>query len=93
MAIGNLQSQALCMTSLSHIVRDYHDTGAMNALINIFGFVDDYVFVTKGGLSLIAPTEGDNTSAKIPTAWYRLRADGPTPLDAAADPNLSLQLV
>jgi len=30
------------------------------------------VFVTKSGLSLIAPTEGNNTSAKIPAAWYRL---------------------
>jgi hypothetical protein len=26
------------------------------------------------------------------TAWYRLRADGPTPLDAGPDPNLKLPL-
>jgi integrase len=30
------------------------------------------VFVTKTGSSLIAPTKGNNTSAKIPAAWYRL---------------------
>ena len=24
-------------------------------------------------------------------AWWRLRADGPTPLDAGADPNLRLE--
>lgn len=30
------------------------------------------VFVTKNGLSLIAPTKGNNTSANIPRAWYRL---------------------
>ena len=30
------------------------------------------VFVTEGGLSLIAPTTGNNPCAKIPAAWYRL---------------------
>jgi integrase len=30
------------------------------------------VFVTRSGLSLVAPTKGNNTSAKIPAAWYRL---------------------
>lgn len=30
------------------------------------------VFVTEGGLSLIAPTKGNNPCAKIPAAWYRL---------------------
>ena len=32
----------------------------------------------------------DNAAMVGATAWYRLRMDGPTPLDAAADPNLSL---
>jgi hypothetical protein len=27
------------------------------------------------------------------TAWYRLTADGPTPLDAGAQPNLALPLI
>jgi hypothetical protein len=30
------------------------------------------VFVTKGGSTLIAPTKGNNPSAKIPSAWYKL---------------------
>jgi N6-L-threonylcarbamoyladenine synthase len=32
----------------------------------------------------------DNAAMMGATAWYRLRKDGPTPLDAAADPNLRL---
>jgi N6-L-threonylcarbamoyladenine synthase len=32
----------------------------------------------------------DNAAMVGATAWYRLRVDGPTPLDAAADPNLRL---
>ncbi len=32
----------------------------------------------------------DNAAMIGVTAWYRLRADGPTPLDLAASPNLSL---
>jgi N6-L-threonylcarbamoyladenine synthase len=32
----------------------------------------------------------DNAAMVGATAWYRLRADGPTPLDAPADPNLKL---
>lgn len=34
----------------------------------------------------------DNAAMVGATAWYRLRTDGPTPLDAAADPNLTLVL-
>ena len=30
------------------------------------------VFVTTSGASLIAPTESNNTSARIPSAWYKL---------------------
>jgi N6-L-threonylcarbamoyladenine synthase len=32
----------------------------------------------------------DNAAMVGATAWYRLRTDGPTPLDVAADPNLRL---
>jgi N6-L-threonylcarbamoyladenine synthase len=32
----------------------------------------------------------DNGAMIAATAWWRLRADGPTPLDAGADPNLHL---
>jgi N6-L-threonylcarbamoyladenine synthase len=33
----------------------------------------------------------DNAAMVGATAWYRLKTDGPTPLDAAADPNLALR--
>jgi N6-L-threonylcarbamoyladenine synthase len=32
----------------------------------------------------------DNGAMIAATAWWRLQADGPTPLDAGADPNLRL---
>jgi N6-L-threonylcarbamoyladenine synthase len=35
----------------------------------------------------------DNAAMIAATAWYRLRTDGPSPLDLAADPNLRLPLV
>jgi N6-L-threonylcarbamoyladenine synthase len=35
----------------------------------------------------------DNAAMIGATAWYRLRADGPTPLDAGPDPNLKLPLL
>jgi N6-L-threonylcarbamoyladenine synthase len=35
----------------------------------------------------------DNAAMVGATAWYRLRTDGPTPLDTAADPNLRLPLI
>jgi N6-L-threonylcarbamoyladenine synthase len=35
----------------------------------------------------------DNASMVGATAWYRLRLDGPSPLDAGADPNLRLPLL
>jgi type IV secretion system protein VirB4 len=37
------------MTSVSQVLRDYHDAGAMSALIPLYGFVDDGVFLTKSG--------------------------------------------
>lgn len=35
----------------------------------------------------------DNAAMIGATAWYRLRTDGPTPLDAQVDPNLALPFV
>jgi N6-L-threonylcarbamoyladenine synthase len=35
----------------------------------------------------------DNAAMIGATAWYRLRTEGPTPLDAPVDPNLKLRLV
>ena len=37
------------MTRVSHVLRDYQETGAMNALIPLYGFVDEGVFLTKSG--------------------------------------------
>src|SRR5689334_12217092 len=37
------------MVKLSRIIKDYADTGSVNALVNLFGFVDDHVFLTKSG--------------------------------------------
>ena len=37
------------MTRLNDVLRDYQDAGAMNALIPLYGFVDEGVFLTKGG--------------------------------------------
>lgn len=48
------------------------------------------------GLAAFIPSRAmctDNAAMVGATAWYRLRTDGPTPLDAPADPNLRLPLV
>ena len=37
------------MKRLSRVLQDYRDTGPMSTLINLYGFVDDGVFLTKGG--------------------------------------------
>jgi N6-L-threonylcarbamoyladenine synthase len=45
------------------------------------------------GIVAFVPSRGmctDNAAMIGVTAWHRLRADGPTPLDLAASPNLSL---
>ena len=35
----------------------------------------------------------DNAAMVAAAAWWRLEADGPTPLDAGADPNLRLPVL
>ncbi len=37
------------MIRLSRVVRDYQESGALNALVNIHGAVDDHTFLTKSG--------------------------------------------
>jgi N6-L-threonylcarbamoyladenine synthase len=49
----------------------------------------------EDGLQALIPSRAmctDNAAMVGATAWYRLRVDGPTPLDASADPNLRLPL-
>jgi N6-L-threonylcarbamoyladenine synthase len=51
---------------------------------------------SQDGLQAFIPNRAmctDNAAMIGATAWYRLRTDGPTPLDAGADPNLRLPLV
>jgi N6-L-threonylcarbamoyladenine synthase len=50
----------------------------------------------QDGLQAFIPNRAmctDNAAMIGATAWYRLRADGPTPLDVGASPNLRLPLV
>ncbi len=37
------------MVKLSRIVKDFRDSGAVNSFVNLFGFIDDHVFLTKSG--------------------------------------------
>ncbi len=37
------------MIQLSRIVKDYEDSGALHALLNLYGFVDSNTFLTKSG--------------------------------------------
>ena len=37
------------MRRLPRLLKDYTDTGALNELVNLYGFVDDRVFLTKSG--------------------------------------------
>src|SRR5258708_4724508 len=40
---------SVIVIKLSHIFRDYQESGALNALVNIHSAVDDATFFTKGG--------------------------------------------
>ncbi len=51
---------------------------------------------TADGLRAFLPSRAmctDNAAMIAAVGWYRLRSDGPTPLDAGADPNLRLPLL
>src|SRR4051812_29065390 len=37
------------MLSIKRILRDYQDTGSVNSLLSLWGFVDDTTFLTKAG--------------------------------------------
>ena len=37
------------MVRVSRILKDYRETGALNSLIAVWGFVDDTTFLTKAG--------------------------------------------
>src|SRR5262245_12250966 len=47
------------MVKLKRIVKDYQESGAVNSLVNLFGFVDDHVFLTKSGdLGVVLQLQG-----------------------------------
>src|SRR5207344_1240570 len=47
------------MTRLAKITHDYREAGAMSDLIPLYGFLDDGVFLTKGGdLGVVLALEG-----------------------------------
>ena len=47
------------MVRLKHIVKDYQESGAVNSLVNLFGFVDENVFLTKSGdLGVVLKLQG-----------------------------------
>jgi N6-L-threonylcarbamoyladenine synthase len=54
------------------------------------------VICQEDGLAGFIPSRAmctDNAAMIGATAWYRLRTEGPTPLDGPVDPNLKLRLV
>jgi type IV secretion/conjugal transfer VirB4 family ATPase len=47
------------MMPLARIFKDYDDTGALNSVVNLYGFADDHVFLTKSGdLGVVLALEG-----------------------------------
>ena len=47
------------MRPLARIVKDYEKAGALNGLVNLYGFVDDHVFLTKSGdLGVVLALDG-----------------------------------
>jgi N6-L-threonylcarbamoyladenine synthase len=50
----------------------------------------------EDGLHAFVPSRAlctDNAAMVAAAGWWRLRSDGPTPLDAGGDPNLRLPVV
>ena len=60
------------MFKLTTALKNYHEAGSLNNQINLFGFIDDHTFLTKGGdvgvvlavkgvdYECLAPNEIDN---------------------------------
>jgi type IV secretory pathway VirB4 component len=47
------------MLNLKRIVKNYEESGALNAQVNLYGFFDDQVFLTKSGdLGVILEVRG-----------------------------------
>ena len=60
------------MMRLDRILRDYAEAGAVNAQIALWGFVDDYTFLTKAGhVGVVSPGPDSDASGKCPVATRR----------------------
>ena len=47
------------MFKLERALKTYREAGALNAQVNLFGFIDDHTFLTKGGdVGLILAVSG-----------------------------------
>src|SRR5580704_5982862 len=47
------------MLRLERIFKNYQDTGALNAQVNLYGFIDEHIFLTKSGdLGVILEVRG-----------------------------------
>jgi len=47
------------MLKLSKVVKNYKETGALNQNVSVYGFLDDQVFLTKGGdVGVVLRVEG-----------------------------------
>jgi len=61
------------MFSLKRIVKNYQEIGALNSMINLYGFVDDSVFLTKsGGLGAVLEIRGVDYEGLETTALDKL---------------------
>ena len=55
------------MTRVSHVLREYQDVGAMSALVPLYGFVEDGVFLTKSGeVGMVLESAASITSVSTP---------------------------
>jgi type IV secretory pathway VirB4 component len=47
------------MMPLARIFKDYDEAGALNSVVNLYGFADDHVFLTKSGdLGVVLALDG-----------------------------------
>ena len=62
------------MLRIRRILRDYDDAGSLNSLIALWGFVDDYTFLTKAGhvgscIASLGSTSSASTTSSVETSF------------------------
>jgi N6-L-threonylcarbamoyladenine synthase len=94
--------EAVVDVLVTKAVRAAEDVGA-NGIVLAGGVAANSVLrermldecLRREGLRCFLPSRAmctDNAAMVAATAWYRLQHDGPSPLDAGAQPNLALPL-